>query len=173
MKFSQTGNFSQHNISLSGGNEKGTFFISLGALNQEGIIRQSFYDRYNARFNGKYRFNDWLSASVNSGYTGTKSNRIQQNSNVSGLYLGLLRTPPDFDNTDYIGDYVDTDGAVTPFRQRSYRRSRGESGQPTYNNPLWTINEQRSTSDVDRFNFSTEFNIDPVEWVPFHRTRRN
>lgn len=162
-----TGSFTQHNLSLSGGGEKGTFFISLGALNQGGIIRESFYDRYNARFNGKYRFNDWLSASVNSGYTGTKSNRIQQSSNVSGLYLGLLRTPPDFDNTDYIGDYVDTDGSVTPFRQRSYRRSRGESGQPTYNNPLWTINEQRNTADVDRFIFSTEFNLDPTEWFRF------
>ncbi len=163
----RNGHFAQHNLSFSGGGDKGTFFVSLGALNQEGIIRNSNYDRYNARFNAKYRFNDWLSTEFNSSYVGTESNRIQQNSNVSGFYLGLLRTPPDFDNSDYIGDYISPSGEVTPFRHRSYRRSRGESSNPTYNNPLWTTNEQESSSSLDRFTFATEFNVDPTSWLRF------
>ncbi len=163
----RNGHFAQHNLSFSGGGDRGTFFVSLGALNQEGIIRNSNYDRYNARFNAKYRFNDWLSTEFNSSYVGTESNRIQQNSNVSGFYLGLLRTPPDFDNSDYIGDYVTPSGQVTPFRHRSYRRSRGESSNPTYNNPLWTTNEQESSSSLDRFTFATEFNVDPTSWLRF------
>ncbi len=161
----QTGNFAQHNLSLSGGGDKGTFFVSMGALNQEGIIQNSDYSRYNARFNARYRFNEWLSTEFNSSYVSTNSNRIQQNSNVSGFYLGLLRTPPDFDNSDYIGDYISPSGEITPLRHRSYRRSRGETGNPTYNNPLWTTNEQESSSAVDRFTFATELNADPTTWL--------
>ncbi len=163
----QNGNFKQHNLSLSGGNDHSQFFASFGMLNQDGIIRQSYYDRYNTRFNINHRFNDWFSMSAKSGYTNTQSNRIQQNSNVSGFYLGLLRTSPDFDNTHYIGTFVDADGVETPLRQRSYRRSYGETGQPTYNNPLWTVNEQKNLSAVNRFVFSTEMNIDPTDWLRF------
>lgn len=41
----------QHNISLRGGNENVKYFMSLGYLNQEGIIKGVDYSRYNLRSN--------------------------------------------------------------------------------------------------------------------------
>lgn len=162
----QTGNFWQNDLSVSGGNDKATYFFSLGRLDQEGIIRNSNYDRTNLRINNKFFLTDWLSVSSKAGYTNSNSNRIQQSSNVSGLMLGLLRTPPDFDIRDYKGTYYDNNGVAHPNRHRAYRRYLGgPSTNPIYNNPLWTINEQKATTAVNRFIMSQEINITPADWL--------
>lgn len=161
----QTGGFLQHDLSISGGGEKGTYFFSMARIDQEGIIRQSDYDRTNVRFNNKLFLTDWLTLSTKSAYTNSNSNRIQQSSNTAGLMLGLVRTSPDFDQTDYIGTYYDDDGVPTNFRHRSYRRPLGDRQNPTYNNPLWTINEQLATSAVDRFTVTPQLTITPNNWL--------
>lgn len=161
----QMGGFQQHDLSISGGGDKGTYFFSMGRLDQEGIIRESDYDRTNVRFNNKLFLNDWLTLSTKSAYTNTSSNRIQQSSNTAGLMLGLLRTAPDFDNRDYIGTYVDEDGSITPLRHRSYRRPLGDRQNPTYNNPAWTVFQQLSTTDVNRFVVTPQLTITPASWL--------
>lgn len=161
----QTGGFWSNDLSISGGNDRATYFMSLGRLDQEGIIRNSDYERNNVRLNTKFYLNDWLSISSKAGYTSSKSNRIQQSSNTAGLLLGLLRTTPDFDQRDYIGTYYDDDGNAFSNRQRAYRRYLGNNVNPIYNNPLWTINEQTADSRVDRFIMTTEINLTPMDWL--------
>ncbi|NOY36041.1 MAG: SusC/RagA family TonB-linked outer membrane protein [Chlorobi bacterium] len=160
----QTGGFWQHDLSLSGGSDKSQYFFSIGNLNQQGIVRNSSYDRTNVRLNVKYFPTKWLNVSTRSSYNHNFSNRIQQSSNVSGLLLGLLRTPPDFDIRDYIGTYYEANGTAHPNAHRAYRRYLGNSA-PSYNNPLWTINEQKATSTVDRFILSQEANVTPVDFL--------
>jgi hypothetical protein len=36
-----------------------------------------------------------------------RSNRAQQGSNIGGIFLGGLRTPPDYNNALFLGTYVD------------------------------------------------------------------
>ena len=163
----QTGGFFQNDLSVSGGNDKANYFFSLGHLDQEGIVRESTYDRTNLRFNTKFFFTDWLTMSSKASYAKSKSNRIQQSSNTAGLLLGLLRTPPDFDQTDYIGTYYSDDGDVVTKRHRSYRRYLGNNNNPTYNNPLWTVHEQSALTNVDRYIFSNEINITPANFLQF------
>ncbi|MEO9802724.1 MAG: SusC/RagA family TonB-linked outer membrane protein [Reichenbachiella sp.] len=163
----QRGHFVQHDLSVSGGNEKSTFFFSFGKLNQDGIIRNSDYDKHNLRLNNDTRFNDWLGMSTKASYVNIQSNRIQQNSNLSGMYLGLLRTAPDFDNSDYIGTYYSASGESFPRRQRSYRSYLGARENPTYSNPQWTTDEQIASSDVNRFSITPQLDIDPTSWLNF------
>lgn len=163
----QTGGFFQNDLSISGGTEKATYFFSLGRMDQEGIIRESDYNRTNLRLNNKFFFNDWLQMSSKASFTNTQSNRIQQSSNTAGLLLGLLRTPPDFDQTDYIGTYVSGSGEATNLRHRSYRRYLGNNNNPTYNNPLWTIFEQDATSSVNRYIMSADIDIVPTNYLQF------
>lgn len=158
----QTGGFVQHDLAVSGGTEKTSFFFSLGRLDQEGIVRGSSYDRTNIRLNSKSLLADWLTISTKGGFTNTYSNRIQQNSNTGGLLLGLLRTPPDFDNRDYIGSYTSNSGAISNLRHRSYRRYLGNNANPIYNNPGWTIFEQTSDTRVNRYTFSGDIDIIPT-----------
>ncbi len=163
----QTGGFLQHDFSIAGGSDRFTYYFGLGRLDQEGIIKNSFYDRTNVRFNNKTFLTDWLTLTTKSSYTLTGSNRIQQNSNVSGLMLGFLRTPPDFDITDYKGTYTDSPGIFFEQRQRSYRRYLGNADNPTYNNPLWTINEQSATTNVNRYVINPQLDITPTNWLRF------
>ena len=161
----QTGGFFQNDLSISGGTDKSKYFFSLGRIDQEGIIKESDYDRTNLRLNNKFYFTDWLNMSSKASYGHTKSNRIQQSSNTGGLLLGLLRTAPDFDNSDYIGTYYSSGGEAFPNRQRAYRRYLGNNVNPIYNNPGWTVNEQESSSAVDRYIFSSEINILPTDFL--------
>jgi hypothetical protein len=117
------------------------------------------------RFNNQTFFNNNVNLTTKANYIRTNSNRIQQNSNSAGLYLGLLRQPADFDQTAYIGTYFSSTGVPTEGRHRSYRRYLGNNINPFFNNPLWTINEQEATSVVNRFNANTNLNINPVSWL--------
>jgi TonB-linked SusC/RagA family outer membrane protein len=161
----QTGSFLDQTLTISGGSGKTTNFFSLGYLNQEGIIRKSDYDRFTMRFNNQTFFNNFINLTTKANYVKTNSNRIQQNSNTAGLYLGLLRQPPDFNQNPYIGTHVSSTGVASDLRHRSYRRYLGNNINPVWNNPLWTIEEQQATTVVDRFNANSNLNINPISWL--------
>ena len=161
----QTGTFWQNDVTISGGSENNTYFFSVSNLQQEGIIREANYDRTNMRLNYTAKLNDVISLSAKTAYTYTDSNRIQQSSNTAGVMLGLLRTSPDFDQRDYIGTYTSSSGEEFIRRHRSYRRQLGNSSNPSYNNPLWTINEQVAQTLVNRFTVTPELTIRPTNWL--------
>lgn len=163
----QTGGFFQNDLSISGGNEKSTYYFSLARLDQDGIIKNSEYDRTNVRFNNKTFLNDWLSLSTKASYTNSFNNRIQQSSNTAGLMLGLLRTPPDFDGRDYIGTYINDDGQEFTNRHRAYRRYLGQAQNPIYNSAGWTVQEQTASSKINRFIVTPQLNITPTNWLQF------
>ena len=163
----QTGGYTQHDLSVSGGNDNATFFLGIGRLDQKGIIRNSDYDRTNLRLNSYFALADWLSVSSKSSFISSSSNRIQQSSNTAGLLLGLLRQAPDFDSRDYIGTHTNSFGQIFNNRHRAYRDQEGKNLAPSYNNPLWTIFEQTANSDVERFTMSNQFDITPNDWLHF------
>ena len=163
----QDGFFWENNLSVTGGNANSTIFASLSDLNQEGIIRNnSAYRRTTARVNATHRLSEHIRIKASTAYTKSTSNRILRGASSSGLYLGLLRTPADFDNTGYRGDYF-ASSTASPItnRHRSYREPLAADATATYNNPLWTINEQESLVDVDRFISSLELTISPTPWL--------
>jgi TonB-linked SusC/RagA family outer membrane protein len=70
--------FSQeHNLSLSGGNDKITFYASLGLLDQNGLMvfNQDTYDRYSATGKVNYVVNDWLTVNYNHRFVRDTYNR--------------------------------------------------------------------------------------------------
>jgi TonB-linked SusC/RagA family outer membrane protein len=161
----QTGVVWQNDLTISGGGENSTYFFSLGYLTQDGIIREASYDRTNLRLNYESKLNDYLTFSSKVAYTYTDSNRIQQNSNTAGVMLGFLRTPPDFDQRDYIGTYYSSSGEAFINRHRSYRRPLGQAVNPSYNNPLWTVFEQVSDTKVNRVTATPQLTIKPTNWL--------
>jgi len=93
-----------HKLSLSGGTDKSLYYVSLGYLNQEGIVASdnSYYERYNARFNNTYTVMEdknrfWLpkvTLETNISYSHTESMGIGNNSDVSGVLTSMALTPP-------------------------------------------------------------------------------
>ena len=165
----KTGYYLDNYLSISGGNENSSIFLSLGDLQQDGIYRGvSDYRRSTIRLNANRKFGKILKVSSNATYARTSSNRIQTGSNLNGLYLGMLRAAPDFDGSDYIGNYYSSpEAAPIANSHRSYRRYLGNNPNPIYNNPLWTINQLKNETLVNRFIMSSELSVKPVQWFEF------
>ncbi|THD69917.1 SusC/RagA family TonB-linked outer membrane protein [Robertkochia marina] len=154
----QTGVTLDNSVSIGFSGDNSNTLLSLSNLDQEGIIRgQSSYNRKTFRLNHEVNLTEKLTARINTNYSTIKSQRIQQGSNINGLYLGYLRTAPDFNNTDYKGTYYDANGVAFPNAHRAYRGSVGTI--PVYNNPGWTINEQTNPNRVERFIINPE-----IQW---------
>jgi hypothetical protein len=92
--------------------------------------------------------------------------QIQKGSNTSGLLLGTLRTPPNFDNRQYI----DPESGL----HRSFRRPNPSAASQTqtrgYDNPFFTLNNAGNRNELGRFigNFRTEYR--PVDWLRVQHT---
>ena len=54
------GSLQNYNVSASGGGEKSNFYISVGAMNNQGIQILNDYDRYNSRFNFDYEMSKYF-----------------------------------------------------------------------------------------------------------------
>ncbi|OGX89863.1 SusC/RagA family TonB-linked outer membrane protein [Hymenobacter coccineus] len=162
-----TGYYRDNSIEFSGGDEKSTYFLSGSNTYTKGIVyNNSDNNRTTIRANVTRNLSDKFSSAVNITYARTLSNRIQQGSNTSGIFLGGLRTPADYNNSGYYGDYTNAAGAVTTGRQVSYRNPLG-AANPGYDNPNWTINRVTNTSLVNRLVGSAELNYHPTDWLSF------
>lgn len=161
------GHYLDNSLTVSGGDAKSSYFFSLSDLNQKGIIRNaSSYHRTGTRFNVTKQLNKWLTVSNKAAYSYITQDRIQTGVNNAGFMIALLRTPPDFDNSAYIGKYAATaGGAYIENRQRSYRNYLGASANPGFNNPMWDLYQLQNTSLVNRFINSAEVNASPVQWL--------
>lgn len=68
----------EHQLGIMGGTDKTTFLVSGNALNQEGIVKNSSYDRYMLRSNLTTQLNDKLSFRINL----TGSSMVNENSQI-------------------------------------------------------------------------------------------
>ena len=59
------GDLQNHQLSISGGSENIHYFVSGGYVNQQGIVVNTQYKRYNLRSNLDLKLNSWLNAGVN------------------------------------------------------------------------------------------------------------
>jgi len=134
--FFQTGVTYNNSLSISGGGKDGTFYMSVGSMEAEGIVPNNEFSKYNFLMSGEFKASDKFKFMGSANYIHSGGVRIQQGSNTSGVMLGLLRAAPTFDNAD---GYEFEDGT-----QRSYR------GRTGYDNPYWTANNNQLTDRVDR-----------------------
>ncbi len=162
----RNGHYLNNSLSVSGGDAKSNYFMSIGDMNQQGAIRNnSNYRRTTFRINASRQLNKWLKVSNKSSYILTNSDRVRRGASSGGVMLGLLRTPADFDNTDYVGSYYSSPtAAFVPNKQRAYR-SYLATATPGFSNPLWTMYKQDNSNNVNRFINSAELFITPNKWL--------
>ena len=61
----------EYNVSASGASERITHYLSAGMLDDKGIIENSRFRRFTARFNGTYQAKKWLKVGANISYSYT------------------------------------------------------------------------------------------------------
>jgi TonB-linked SusC/RagA family outer membrane protein len=156
-----------NHVGISGGSENTNFYLGLGSNVQEGVVRGSDYERTTVDFSSESKVGDKLTFKSKFSYSSVNSNRVQTGSNLAGLFLGLYRTPGDFDNSDYIGTNY-TGGVPTFNSHRAYRQRLGTNqsdSNPSYNNPLWTTDIQKNPNTVERYIAGFEIKQDVTNWL--------
>lgn len=63
-------------LSFSGGNEKGNYYISGGYTDQQGTVIKNKFKKYNAKVNLSMDIKPWLTIGVNSNFSYSRNNRI-------------------------------------------------------------------------------------------------
>lgn len=159
-EFFRTGLRLNNNLNVSGGNDRTSYFLSIGNLTENGVIPLNTWSRTSVRASGSARLSSTFKLSSSMSYTNSGGTRIQQGSNTSGLMLGLLRTPPSFRNSNGVSDPSDEAAFLNPNgTQRRYFAG--------YDNPYWTINRNPFTDDVNRIQGFVQADYAPVEWLSF------
>ncbi|WP_116789188.1 SusC/RagA family TonB-linked outer membrane protein [Flavobacterium psychrotrophum] len=76
----------QHELSISGGNDKSTFYLSAGITDQEGIVMPSIsnYTRKNLRLNSTHKLSKYITVGQNLGYSHEKTIGIGNTNNEFG-----------------------------------------------------------------------------------------
>ncbi len=102
-----------HAISVSGGNDKTTFSLSGNYFNQDGILINSYFNRYQLRGNLTHNISDRLKLSANTILSQSKNNALDSDnsSRGSGVLSGALVAPPTLSVFDGNGEYTN----VTPY----------------------------------------------------------
>ncbi|MCB0686894.1 MAG: TonB-dependent receptor, partial [Saprospiraceae bacterium] len=72
--FNPAWSYNNH-IDISGGSEKARLSLSLGQVDQNGLMIESWYKRYNAKASADIEISKWLSASANINYSNANKSR--------------------------------------------------------------------------------------------------
>ncbi|HEY9046680.1 MAG TPA: TonB-dependent receptor [Ohtaekwangia sp.] len=119
--FNNSAKRQNHELSISGGNDKSTFYTSFGYLSQDGIVATdiSKYKRFNIRLNSTHKIKKWLSVGQNLGYAYNKSIGL---GNTNSEFGGPLSSAI---NLDPITPVVVTDPTIAnapPYSNNPVRR---------------------------------------------------
>jgi TonB-linked SusC/RagA family outer membrane protein len=79
-----------HNFSLSGGNERTTHYLAFGYLDEEGIVLNNTFKRFNVRANTDYKLNKKVNIGINTSYTNTDNKDV----NLGAAYNNAYRAAP-------------------------------------------------------------------------------
>lgn len=145
--FFQTGVTNNYNLSLSGGNENGSFRASFGHLDQTGIVPNTSLKKTSFNVTTEYKFTDKLKAGADLLYSNTTGVRAQKGSNTAGIMLSLLRMPSSYD----IRDYQTSQG---------YNKNYFSA----YDNPLYTVYNNPYTDQTNRVIFNGHINYNYSKW---------
>lgn len=153
-EFFQTGTAFTHNLSLSAGGTKSAFRLSFSRLDQEGTVPNTSFERTSLRFNGDMDATKYLKMGASANYIRSGGTKVQNGSNISGVMLGLTRTPASFNLLGGEGEngYTNADGT-----QYQY--------YPIYDNTYWTIYENPFTDQINRLMGNIYLDIHPYPWI--------
>ncbi|MFQ5676120.1 MAG: hypothetical protein ACE5G1_09505, partial [bacterium] len=132
-------------------------------VNDSFIKGPSDYERTSIRLKGSQRIGLDLNVTGNFAFSDVSINRVQRGSNVSGLMLGALRTPPDFNNDPYLNEF----GVHRSYRFPDRTTRTGTRG---YDNPFFTSNEDVNSGDVGRSFGNVKLEYEPLDWLNFSYT---
>lgn len=96
-----------YNISLSGGNDKSTYYAALGYYDSDGHTVGTYYTRYNFSFKGSYKITKWLEANSTVTYNMAKYvSSSRKGTYDARIYAREMSIPPTVRFEDEDGNYL-------------------------------------------------------------------
>jgi hypothetical protein len=150
-EFFQNGITWNNNISFSGGTNKANYRMSVGNTRQTGMIPNTEFKRTSVRITSDLNLSDKLSLGGTANYINSGGTMAQNGSNLSGVMLGLTRTPASYNLLG--GDGPD-----------GWNLKSGNQHQYffVYDNPYWTAYENPGTNQVNRVLGNVDMNYSPM-----------
>jgi TonB-linked SusC/RagA family outer membrane protein len=156
--FFETGTTFNNSLSLSGGNEKSTYFLSLTSQNNKGVVPTNEYNKYGVRFNGSSEFSTKFSSAVSVSYTNIQSNPLSGGQG-DAFYNQIIQTPRDISlvdlkdlNDPFNGTFTGEDGTEYYGYYGAYTK-----------NPYWILQNYRNENQVDRVTGNFTLTYKPIE----------
>ena len=164
----RTGHQNDNVISMSGGNDRTTFYLSGNLNKNQGVFigPNNYYDRSTVRLNASHKLAETFNVGGNFSYADTRGHFTQRGNNVNGLLLGLLRTPPDFNNFPYLDP---TTGLHRAYRLQA--PSLASAGQTRgFNNPIYSLYEELNQAQASRTFGNVNADWVATSWLKFNYT---
>jgi TonB-linked SusC/RagA family outer membrane protein len=134
-----------HNVSVSGGGEKNTYFISANYIDENGVVKTNNFQRFTIRANNdihisdKLRFSDQMSLSRNT----------ERPVDVAGIYGNVYRAAP------IIPSIIDGKYGNT-------------SAWSNVGNPLLQLDKNNDFTLNNRIQGNVALDYTPVKWLTYH-----
>ncbi len=122
-----------YNASISGGNDRGRYYASLGYYDADGVVKNTYYKRYNFALTGSYKITKWLES--NSVFNYTRANWL---------------------NDDPM---LDTEYFMNRAQGFKFVRYRDEDGKELFGTGQPTLNVNVNSGNFDRDNQSDKFSM--------------
>ena len=164
----ETGHAIENTLTLSGGSERTTFYLSAGQLDQNGFIvgDNDTYRRYSARFRGSHTLFENLVVSASVSVVQTKTSGEDRGNSINGIGISALRQPPDFNAQQYLSP---TTGLHRSWRfpnpgPLAFATTRG------FDNPFYALNEDALLGETGRYLGNLNVNWRPLGWLQLNWT---
>jgi TonB-linked SusC/RagA family outer membrane protein len=153
--FDNLGNFyrkgftQNHNLSLEGGNDRMTYRLSTGYVDQQGVTPTSDYERISIRLASTAKLTSKLELSSTIGFT--RSSVVKPIRSDYGFYIGLLMWPA----TEDVTNYLNPNG--------TRRRLLSDNGE--FDNPFFNVNKNQNNDRTSRTQGNVQLKYDPFKWL--------
>lgn len=150
--FWEKGITNQTDFSVSSGDEKSTIYLSGQYASVAGTTPRDKYNRTVLRANGTHKTGQYINTTFSIAYTQTRNDITSQTSNI---YTQLLNMPQNVDITKYKN-----------WRKDKFANPNGFYN-PWYNNPYFTLDNNRSKQRNDYLVGNIEIKYSPLDYLSF------
>lgn len=165
--FFETAVSNRHDLSVSGGTSRSSFYVSASRFDQNGIIQNTDFERTSFRLSADTRVREDLIVGGSANYINTQNRSALQGSGIAetnvigltgggggGTMRGIYNWPRNID----MSDYLNPDG--------TQRTLLGVSGDAAFvDNPYWSIRNNPNESVVNRLIASANASYTPLDFL--------
>lgn len=172
----------EYNVNASGGSDRASYYSSLGYLKDEGIIRNSDYDRITARLRADYQAKNWLKLGANIGFVHSIQHQnagLNQSLNSTNLMYYASSMAPIYPAYVRI---VNPDGSIS-IKKDQYGNDAYDYGTSTNNgysgltrpflatgNPLGSNQYNQIETEGNQLNGTFTADVNITSWLKFNAT---